>query len=91
MEERLRNLLLGSESGPKRARIILVLDQAPVNTNQIADRLDLNYNTVRYHLRVLREQGIVESGEERYGQRHFLTEQFEHHWDEFARIVDDFD
>lgn len=88
MEERLWHLLVETDGGPNRARIIRALDRSPGNANQLAVRLDVNYNTVRYHLRVLRDHGIVESSGARYGEVHDLTEQFYQHWHTFVRIAD---
>lgn len=87
MEERLRHLLVESPSGPKRERIIRTLDQHPTNANQVAERLDLNYNTARYHLGVLRDHGIVESSGDTYGDTHFFTEQFSSSNDRFGACI----
>lgn len=88
MKERLRHLLVETEGGPNRARIIQALDDYPANTNQLAERLGLNYNTVRYHLAVLRDHGIVESSGDGYGELHFLTEQFDHWREVFEQLLE---
>lgn len=87
MEQRLWHLIAGSDGGYNRALIILALDRAPDNTNQLAERLDINYNTARYHLQVLHDHGIVESSGDDYGEVHFLTEQFYQHWDDFQQVL----
>lgn len=88
MEQRLWHLIAGTDGGYNRALIILALDRMPDNANQIADRLDVNYNTARYHLQVLQDHGIVESTGDDYGEVHYLSEQFYQHWDEFRRVLD---
>lgn len=88
MRERLWQLLAGTDGGVRRTRIIQALDQSPANANQLADRLDLGYNTVRYHLGVLREADVVKSSGASYGEVYFLTDRFEPYRDEFERIVE---
>lgn len=88
MEKRLWHLLLGTDGGRNRAKIIQALARSPDNANQLAERLDLNYNTVHYHLDVLEDHEVVNSRGDDYGAEHYLTDQFYQHWDTFDRIVD---
>jgi predicted ArsR family transcriptional regulator len=87
MEKVLWYLLVGTRGGENRARIIGVLDERPRNANQLADCLGLDYNTVRYHLDVLVEHDVLETGGDEYGKLYFLTDRFEHHKEEFERIT----
>lgn len=81
------HLFLGTDGGRNRAKIIRALDRSPDNTNQLADRLDLNYSTVRYHLDVFEGHEIVKSAGDEYGAERYLTDQFYRHWGTFDRIV----
>ena len=47
MEKALWYLFVGMRGGENRARIVEVIDEQPRNANQIADCLDVDYNTVR--------------------------------------------
>lgn len=87
MEKVLWYLIAGTRGGENRARIIRVLDDRPHNANQLASQLDLEYNTVRYHLDMLIDHGILETGPNDYGKLYFLTDQFEHHSEQFERII----
>jgi len=89
MERRLWHILAGTDGGRNRAKIIRALHRSPDNANQLAERLALNYNTVRYHLDVLEGHEIVESTDDDYGQEYDLTAQLYRHWETFERIADD--
>ncbi len=81
-------LLAGTRGGRTRVRIIRALDDRPRNANQLAGELDLEYNTVRYHLDLLGDHDVVEAGGQDYGQLYFLTDRFEGHRDAFEDITD---
>ena len=63
------------------------LSERPRNANQLADHLDLDYNTTRYHLDMLTDHAVLETGGDDYGKMYFLTDQFEHHREAFERIT----
>ncbi|MFB6300468.1 MAG: winged helix-turn-helix domain-containing protein [Halobacteriales archaeon] len=91
MEKALWYLLAGTRGGKNRARIIRALSERPRNANQLAEHLELDYNTIRHHLELLTEHNIVEMGEESYGTLYFLTDQFEHQRDTFEQITKNMD
>ncbi len=88
MKKALWYLIAGTRGGKNRARIIRELDDRPKNANQLADELDVEYNTVRHHLDMLQDHGVVEGSEQDYAKLYFLTDAFEHHRDEFDTIID---
>jgi predicted ArsR family transcriptional regulator len=88
MEKALWYLLAGTRGGENRARIVRLLDERPRNANQLADELGVDYNTVRHHLDMLVEHGVVEPGEAEYGKLYFLTDRFEQYREEFERITE---
>lgn len=88
MEKALWYLLAGTRGGQNRVRLIRSLSERPRNANQLADQLDLDYNTVRHHLDMLIDHDVVERGEADYGALYFLTDGFERHRDEFERITE---
>lgn len=52
-------------ASPVRGRIVeLLSDDGPMDTHELADRLDLHVNTVRAHLTVLVDSGLVASSPE---------------------------
>jgi len=91
MEKALWYLIAGTRGGKNRARIIRRLSERPENANQLADVLDVEYNTIRHHMEMLIEHDIVEPGGTDYGELYFLTDRFEHHREAFERITEQLD
>lgn len=71
--------------GRNRARIIEFLNSRPANAWEISCCLRLNYKTVRHHLMILLEKGlVVETLEGTYGANYFLSQLMENHYELFA-------
>ncbi|MFB6146542.1 MAG: winged helix-turn-helix domain-containing protein [Halobacteriaceae archaeon] len=87
MEQALWYLLHGTRGGATRAEIIRALSERPRNANQLADAVDVDYNTVRHHLDTLQEHDVVEESGDDYGNTYFLTDRFEHYRAEFEEIT----
>ena len=87
MEKALWYLIAGTRGGENRARIVRLLDERPRNANQLAERLDVDYNTVRHHLEKLADHDVVETGGGEYGKLYFLTDRFERNRETFEEIT----
>jgi len=85
MEAVLWYVLAGTRGGPNRTRIVRALADRPRNTNQLAEDLDLNYDTVRHHLDVLTDNDILRASGDDYGAVYLPTDVAEDHWD----VIDD--
>jgi len=83
-------LIAGSKGGENRARIILELKNRPYNANKLAEKLSLDYKTIRHHMDVLDENNIVESTGEKYGALYFLSDEMEGSYDTFMDIWEEF-
>jgi len=70
-------LIGGARGGKNRLRIIRALHDQPMNANQLAEALDLDYKTVRHHLDLLEENAVLETMGEGYGTTYFLTDRME--------------
>jgi DNA-binding transcriptional ArsR family regulator len=80
-------LIAGSKGGINRARIIKELHDRPFNANQLTEKLRLDYKTVRHHLKVLSENGVIESNSgEKYGTMYFLSRNMEDNYGLFMDI-----
>ncbi|MFB6303045.1 MAG: winged helix-turn-helix domain-containing protein [Haloferacaceae archaeon] len=87
MEGVLWYVLTGTRGGENRVRILRAVADRPRNANQLAEELDLDYTTVRHHLDVLVENGIVEQGGEGYGAVYLPTDRARAHWETVEEIV----
>ncbi|MCI4366177.1 MAG: winged helix-turn-helix domain-containing protein [Thermoplasmata archaeon] len=52
-------LLAGTRGGPNRIRILEELRGRPHNAHQLAEVLGVDYRTVRHHLKLLEQNGLV--------------------------------
>ncbi|MBI5679607.1 MAG: winged helix-turn-helix transcriptional regulator [Methanobacterium sp.] len=90
MKKFLWRILAGTKGGLNRARIIDELNNRPYNANQLAERLSLNYKTIKYHIEVLEENDIVVSTVKGYGTLYFLSDKMEENFDTFLKIREEF-
>ena len=79
-------LIAGSEGGVNRARIIHTLKEEPCNANQLAERLELDYKTVRHHIDVLTKNNMLTTMGGKYGKMFFLSSILEENYDIFEEI-----
>ena len=63
----------GTAGGPNRARIVKTLNERPCNAHQLAEKLDLDYKTVRHHLKILKNKNMIVAGKTKYGTLYFLS------------------
>jgi len=81
-------LIGGARGGKNRLRIIRTLQDQPMNANQLAEALDLDYKTVRHHLELLEENAVLETMGDGYGKTYFLTDRMEANLDVLGEISD---
>ena len=78
----------GNRGGGNRARLIVMLREQPLNANQLAQKLGMDYKTVRHHLSVLMKNRMVTEVGEDYGAMYFVSPELEQNFDEFLKIWD---
>jgi predicted transcriptional regulator len=59
VEKALYWILAGTMGGANRIRILTELLKRPQNTNTLSKKLQLDFKTVQYHLKVLEKNGFV--------------------------------
>jgi len=79
-------VLTGTSGGRNRLRLLRTLRDRPRNANQLAERLDLDYTTVRHHLSVLDEHDLVTKTGDGYGVIYQLTTAVRDHWETVEEI-----
>ena len=79
-------LILGTRGGINRAKIIKKLKDRPYNAHQLAEELNVNYRTVRHHVKILEDSEVVKSAGEKYGKMYFLSENMEKNYNDFETI-----
>ena len=82
-------LLAGTSGGLSRGKIIDVISKKPMNANEIADELHLDYKTVRHHLDVLRKNNLITTMGSGYGKMYFPSEILEDNMKYFNEIWDE--
>lgn len=79
-------LIGGTRGGRNRLRIIAALDERPMNANNLAEQLNLDYKTIQHHIDMMKEHNVIEAMGEGYGKNYFLTDQMEQHKDKLEEI-----
>jgi len=86
MERVLWWLIAGTKGGVNRARMINALRDRPYNANQLSEVLELDYKTIRHHLKVLSKNSVVTSTGNGYGAMYFLSPAMEENYALFEEI-----
>ena len=79
-------LIANSLGGVNRGRILEGLFNKPQNANELSKNLNLEYKTIRYHLKVLEENGLIESVGKGYGKTYFPSEDLKENKQYFDEI-----
>jgi predicted transcriptional regulator len=63
----------GSRGGLNRLRIISILKKTPLNTNQLAKELGLDYKAIQHHIKVLEKNNMITKVGEKYSIMYFIS------------------
>lgn len=81
----------GSRGGLNRLRIISALKDKPMNTNQLANELGLDYKAIQHHMKVLEKNNLVSKEGEKYGITYFVSTFLEVNMETFDEIENKLD
>jgi DNA-binding transcriptional ArsR family regulator len=81
-------LFIGTTGGKTRAALLRTVMDRPMNAQQLAGALGLDYTTVRHHLRVLERGGVVLCESHSYGRLYFPTAKTESRWPALQTILE---
>ena len=85
LEKLLWWLITGKRGGVNRARIIKMLHERPYNAHQLSKELDLDYKTIRHHIKILEDNNVIKPTGDSYSKLYFLTEEVEDNYEDFPR------
>ncbi len=80
-------VFMGSRGGVNRARIISAIRRRPLNANQLAKDLGLDYKAIQHHIGVLEKNNLVTRVGERYGATYFVSTFLEVNMESFDEIA----
>jgi len=80
-------LIAGTRGGVTRSKIIETLREKPQNANQLANFLEMDYRTIRHHLKLLQKNRLITSAGNGYGTTYFLSTELEENYGLFEEIL----
>ena len=75
-----------SRGGLNRLKIISKLKKNPLNTNQLAKELGLDYKAIQHHIKVLGKNNMITKVGEKYGITFFISTFLEVNMESFEEI-----
>ena len=80
-------LFAGSRGGLNRIRLIEAIKEKPLNANQLAKELKLDYKAIQHHINVLEKNNIISREGGKYGAMYFISTFLEVNMESYNEIV----
>jgi len=80
-------LIAGTRGGLTRAKIIEALRESPRNANQLANSLEMDYRTIRHHLKLLEKNRLITFTGDGYSNTYFLSVNLEENYGLFEGFL----
>jgi predicted transcriptional regulator len=77
----------GSRGGTNRLRLVQAIRKTPLNANQLAKELSLDYEAITHHIGVLEKNNIITRIGEKYNVTFFISGFLEANLDSFLEIA----
>jgi predicted transcriptional regulator len=77
----------GSRGGINRLRLVLAIRERPLNANQLAKEMGLDYKAITHHIGVLEKNNIVSRVGEKYNVTFFISNFLEANMESFNEIA----
>lgn len=81
-------VFVGSRGGVNRFKLISALKEKPLNANQLAKELELDYKAILHHIGVLEKNNIITRMGEKYNVTYFISSFLEANMDSFNEIAE---
>ena len=79
-------IFAASRGGLNRLKIISKLKDNPLNINQLAKELSLDYKAIQHHIKVLEKNNMITKVGEKYGVTYFISTYLEVNMETFEEI-----
>ena len=79
-------IFAGSRGGLNRLKIISKIKKTPLNINQLAKELGLDYKAIQHHIKVLEKNNLITKMGEKYGVAYFPSTFLDVNMEEFEEI-----
>lgn len=87
MKQILYYLIAGTKGGITRAIMIKTIMDTPMNAHQLSKHLDLDYTTIKHHLKILEKNDVLSTlNKGTYGAMFFISEQMKENISYFDEI-----
>ena len=80
-------IFAGSRGGVNRLKLVNAIRERPLNANQLAKELDLDYKAILHHIGVLEKNNIITRIGEKYNVTYFISNFLEANIDSFNEIA----
>jgi DNA-binding MarR family transcriptional regulator len=80
-------VFMGSKGGLNRIRLISHIRNRPLNTNQLAKEMNLDYKAIQHHVGVLEKNNLITRVGDKYGATFFISTFLEVNLEVFDEIV----
>ena len=80
-------IFAGSRGGLNRLRIISSLKETPLNINQLAKALSLDYKAIQHHIKILEKNNLITKIGEKYAVTYFISNFLEVNMETFEEIA----
>jgi predicted transcriptional regulator len=78
----------GSRGGVNRLKLVSIIKEKPLNANQLAKELGLDYKAILHHIGVLEKNNIITRVGEKYNVTYFVSNFLEVNMDSFNEIAE---
>ena len=66
-------VFMGSKGGLNRIRLVSIIRNTPLNANQIAKEMGLDYKAIQHHIGVLEKNNMITRVGDKYGATFFIS------------------
>ncbi len=77
----------GTRGGITRIKIVSLIKDRPINTNQLSREIRIDYKAIQHHIKILEKNNLITDIGERYGKTYLLSSLLESNIEVFDEII----